>query len=199
MQVRHQRQDRHGVKGHQDHRRDGFTDRVRQAGRRHRRLPVPPVREAVQVRDGTLHQLHTARRRVRTDALPHHQGYIVAVPSHTAGQGGGSHAHGSQGRAQVQLQTFAARPEDRSENTHAAKHRRRAAAVPEGQGQVQGVGQRDCVENQEDGGHERNTTVRGNRSAGDGHKEEMDKTADLNELRSAVCALWIQSQVFESV
>uniref|UniRef100_A0A8D8CSN3 (northern house mosquito) hypothetical protein n=2 Tax=Culex pipiens TaxID=7175 RepID=A0A8D8CSN3_CULPI len=64
VQVRHQRQDRDGGQGPQRHlrQRRQRSVPVGQTGGGDRRLPVPPVRQAEQVRDGTLDQLHSAGR-----------------------------------------------------------------------------------------------------------------------------------------
>ena len=50
-------------------------------GHRHRdrRLPVPPVRPALALREWAQHLVHPARRRVRAHALPHHKGHPATV------------------------------------------------------------------------------------------------------------------------
>lgn len=131
--------------------------------------------------------------------IPHHEGHIVAVPRDTARARGRSDEDGSEGGAEVEFQAVVARPEDRGARADAAEHRRRPVDMPEGQGEVQGFGERDRLEDQAYGRHERDAAVRRDRSAGDGHEEEVDEAADLDELRGAVRAVRLQSALLESI
>lgn len=53
------------------------------------------------------------------------------------------------------------------------------------------------MEDQAHGRHEGDATVRRDRSARDGHEEEMDEAANIDELRGAVRAVWLQSALLE--
>jgi len=123
--------------------------------------------------------------------IPHNERYIIAIPCNTAGARGRPDKDGSKGCSKIELQAFVVGAEDRGTRADAAQHRRRATDMSEGQGKVQSIGERDCVEDQAYGRHEGDSIVRRDRSIGDGYEKEVDETADIDELRGAVCAIWL--------
>lgn len=78
--------------------------------------------------------------------VPHHQGHLLALPRDPAGARGRPHQDGGEGRAEEQLQALPAGPEDRSEDPDSVEHQRGPADLPQGQGQIQGVGERYSLE-----------------------------------------------------
>lgn len=92
--------------------------------------------------------------------ISHHEGYIASFPRDTVGTRGGPDEDGGQGGAEVEFQALVAWTEDRGACADAVEHRWRTADMSEGQGKVQGIRERNRVEDQAYGRHERDAVIR---------------------------------------